>query len=265
MTNAQKVIKLCAQAFAIFLIFTIISAVLTGFYGIGMAINGKNKENDSKDIEIISCENYNDALNEVIINTMYSDLEIKKSDTFKIESNNEVKCKANNGTIKIEDKNKWKKNKLIVYLPSLSKLKIDTGAGSLDIEEINANNIKLSLGAGLTTIKNIIASTAKIDTGAGKLVIENSIIEDFDFDMGVGSAEITTNIANEADIDAGVGSLKLNLIGSKMEYMLKISKGIGNIVVDGEKIKSDEAMGNGGKDIKIDGGVGSIKVDFTEK
>ena len=83
--------------------------------------------------------------------------------------------------------------------------------------------------------------------------------------MGVGSAEITTNIANEADIDAGVGSLKLNLIGSKMEYMLKISKGIGNIVVDGETIKSDEAMGNGGKDIKIDGGVGSIKVDFTEK
>ena len=50
-----------------------------------------------------------------------------------------------------------------------------------------------------------------------------------------------------------------------MEYMLKISKGIGNIVVDGETIKSDEAMGNGGKDIKIDGGVGSIKVDFTEK
>ena len=119
MTNAQKVIKLCAQAFAIFLIFTIISAVLTGFYGIGMAINGKNKENDSKDLEIISCENYNEALNEVIINTMYSDLEIKKSDTFKIESNNAVKCKANNGTIKIEDKNKWKKNKLIVYLPSI--------------------------------------------------------------------------------------------------------------------------------------------------
>lgn len=265
MTNAQKLIKLGAQAFAIFLTFTIISAIISGFYGIGMALNNKNKDNDPKDLEIISCENYNDNLNEVIINTMYSDLEIKKADSFKIESNNTLKCRANNGTIKIEDKNKWKKNKIIVYLPEVAKVKIDSGAGSLNIEEINTDNIKLSLGAGLTTIENIVATTAKIDTGAGKLVVENGVFGELDFDMGVGSAELTTNITNEADIDAGVGSLKLNLIGSKMEYMLRISKGIGSIVVDGDTIKSDEAMGNGGKDIKIDGGVGSIKVDFTEK
>ena len=264
MTGFQKLIKLFGQLLAIFLSLIIIFTIIMGIYGIGTFISAR-KDNNREDVKNISCNNYNGYFDEIIINTIYSDLEVVSSNKFKIEANNNIKCKLYNDTIKIEEKSRWKRNKIVVYLPETSKIKIDTGAGSLYIAKIRAKNITLSLGAGLTTIENLNAESAKIDTGAGKLVIEDSTFNDFDFDMGVGSADLSVNVINKADIDAGIGTLKLNLVGLKTDYLLNVSKGIGNIIVDGNDISNDEVIGRGERKIKIDGGIGTIKVNFSSK
>ncbi len=257
MTNNQKLIKIFAQVFGVFLTILIISFITSCVYGIGNLLKKSEKNN----FDVVSCDNYKGDINEIIINTIYSNLDIKKADSFKMESNYKVKCSVSNGSIKIEDKNKWKKIKIVLYLPDVSSVKIDSGAGILNIDDLNCDNVKLSLGAGLTNIKNINARYADIDTGAGKLVIKNGNFDDLDFDMGVGSSELNINVNNDVDIDAGVGNLDLYLIGSKMDYIMKISKGIGNIIVDGENVKSG-IIGDGKKTVKIDGGIGNIKVNF---
>ena len=54
MTNTQKLIKICAQAFAIFLIITIISAIASTIYIVGTALMpSKNTE-----LKETICDNY---------------------------------------------------------------------------------------------------------------------------------------------------------------------------------------------------------------
>ncbi|MFU2363982.1 MAG: hypothetical protein ACM67R_09135, partial [Clostridiales bacterium] len=54
MTTAQKIIKYCAIAFAIFLIVTIVSGILSGIYGLASAIGlkkGRINETGSINLE----------------------------------------------------------------------------------------------------------------------------------------------------------------------------------------------------------------------
>ena len=80
--------------------------------------------------------------------------------------------------------------------------------------------------------------------------------------MGVGKSTITANITGNSKIDSGVGSLNLNILDSKDNYKLKLSKGIGTIKVNNEEVKDNETFGNGFHTLTIDGGVGEININF---
>ena len=80
--------------------------------------------------------------------------------------------------------------------------------------------------------------------------------------MGVGKTTITANITGNSKIDSGVGSLNLNILNSKENYRLKLSKGIGSIKVDNQDVKDNEVLGNGLNNLIIDGGVGEINIKF---
>lgn len=263
MTNTQKIIKICAQAFAIFLIITIISAIASTIYIVGTALMpSKNTE-----LKETICDNYQGNIDYLEMSIGASNIEVKKTNTFKIETNNvKLKCKANNNSIIIDEKNVLnftKKGKVIVYLPEMDKVDIEVGAGLLEIEDIKTNKLKLNLGAGKTIINNLNVTTATIDAGAGSFEIKKGIIDDLDFDMGVGSVYIKSKL-NKADIDSGIGTLNIDLIGNETDHLLDISKGIGQIKVMNQIIERDEIIGNGNKKIKIDGGIGNIKINFIQ-
>ena len=86
-----------------------------------------------------------------------------------------------------------------------------------------------------------------------------------DFNMGVGEVNITSKIIGVNEIDAGIGSLNLNLIGSLDDYKIKIEKGLGSAIVNGNNISRDEIVGIGDNFIDIDGGVGEIKVKIISE
>lgn len=65
----------------------------------------------------------------------------------------------------------------------------------------------------------------------------------------------------DSKISTGVGELEVNLKGSKDDYALKLTKGVGTITVNGEKIKNDRVIGSGDTTLSITGGVGTIKVN----
>ena len=272
MNSSQKIIKNLAIALGIFLTIFIISMIIGGIYLITSVFSIKSDNSIDKEINTLWMQN-NENVISLDIDIKFSNLTIKNGDKFLVESNNKnIKYKYNNSSLEVEEIkynlfNNSDVGEVIITIPSnirLDSVDIDNGAGSLNIENINANKFNLDLGAGITVIDNIIVDSADIDSGAGKFIIKFGKINNLDFDMGAGTAEITSIITGNNQINSGVGNLKLNLIDNIENYKIKINKGIGKVEIDNKEVSDDEIVGTGLNFINISGGIGTITVNFME-
>ena len=267
----QKVIKYIAIAFAIFLIVTIVSGALAGFYAIS-GILGLEKANEIKSTDIKGIEFLDTNINTLEIDVNYTNLTIKTGNSLCVETNNtRINCKQNNQKLEIEEeKYNWFFNNddldIIIYIPetiNLEKVKINSGVGEINIESLYTKELELELGAGKTSIENLIVTReCNIDGGAGKVDILSELINNLDLDMGVGEVNLSSILTGKNDIDAGVGNLNINLQNSKENYTIRVNKGIGTVKIDGNSLSDGEVFGNGSNYMEVDGGIGNIKVDF---
>ena len=274
MTTAQKVIKYIATAFAAFLVVTIISAVLGGGYillnALGLIKN--NQETLTDNLKIIASGI--EEISTLKIELSCTNLEIKVGDSFKVETNNtKITFSNNNGRIEIkEENNSWLNRKnyvsnLIIYIPEdnfiLDEATIQTGAGKINIEKLLAQNLYLKLGAGEVQIQNLFAiNEAKVDGGVGKTELKSCEINNLKANLGVGEFIFSGNLTGKNEIDSGVGDVNINLNGEKEDYTIEVSKGLGSVTLNGQKIESDKTVGNGKNLLDIDGGIGEIKINF---
>lgn len=274
MTSLQKVIKYLAISFAIFLIVTIISTILGAFYALSGVLGlKKDSKIASDEISITNFENTNLAALDIEVD--YTNLTIKTGDFLRVETNNSnINCKQNNQNLQIKEKNhNWFSNSenldLILYIPEnleLEEVKINAGAGKINVENLTAKNLSFELGAGETEIKKLnVSKKCNIDGGAGKVNILSGTITNLDLDMGVGEVNLDVVIAGKSDIDAGIGSLIMNLQGNKEDYNIKTDKGIGSVKIDGKEVADSEVYGDGENHIEIDGGIGNIIVNFRSE
>ncbi len=279
MTSVQKMIKYAAMAFAIFLIVNIISAIIIGLYTLGnvFGLVSSTNETITEDLKVISGEIY--EISTLKINVGFTNLYIKTGEKFRVETNNSnISYKENNGSVIIKEKtSKWlninhnTENSLTVYLPkdmkALDEVKIENGAGTVNIDSLETQRLYLEVGAGKVHIEDIIATQeAKIDGGAGKIEIKSGKINNLDLNMGVGETIIQAEITGKSDIDAGIGNLEISLYGDKEDYKIDSNKGLGKIKIDNRDVTGDDlSFGYGENYIKIDGGVGNITVDFEQR
>lgn len=274
MTLAQKIIKNLAIAFACFLIISIISGILSTLYALS-GILGLQKENKKIKDEMSMVNFENEEIATLDIDVNFTNLIIKNGDNLIAETNNEnINCKQNNQNLQIKEKqrnlfSRNNKSDLVVYVPKdlkFKKVKINTGAGKIQIENINTENLYLELGAGETTINKLnVTNSCEIESGAGKVNILSGKINELNLDMGIGKFEITSAITGNSQIDAGIGNLELNIQGNKENYKVQLDSGIGNIKIDGTKVADDTQYGNGENIIKINGGIGDINIEFKEE
>ena len=273
MTVAQKVIKYLAIAFALFLIITIISGIFSVIYALSGILGIKNENKISyTEMSITSFENKDITKLEIdIVNT---NLTIKTGEILKVETNNSnIKFEQDNKKLQIKEKdyNWFIKNEiqeLILYVPEnleFEKIELNAGAGKIDIENLNTKDLVFELGAGETKIKSLnVLEKCEIEGGAGEINILSGTINNLDFDMGVGKANLTTKIIGKNEINAGIGELNIVLIGNENDYKIKANEGLGSITINGAKVTDTNDYGNGKNVIKIDGGVGNIKIDIKE-
>lgn len=272
MTSIQKVIKYLAIVFAIFLIITIISAILSVFYALSFWFGGNSNEQVNFNMIQDTINIANEDISRIDIDIISANLTIKTGNEFKIEtSGNDFKINENNYKIEIQEKQfNWFKNKynkeIIIYIPENIKfdaIEIDSGAGKIDIEKLITNKLELSLGAGQTTIDNLnVLQKSEIDGGAGEIQILNSKLNNLVLDMGVGKTILKSEITGNSEINAGIGELNVELKGKKDDYRIRATKGIGSIKIDDIDIVGDNIYGNGENNIDIDGGIGSIYINL---
>ena len=274
MTTAQKIIKYLATAFAIFLIITIISGILTGGYAL---LNGIGLINSNKDIIIEDLKTISSNVTEVStlkIDLAYTNLYIKTGEKFEVQTNNaKITFENNNGSVKIKEENgDWLNSKniesnLIVYIPEnmleIDEINIDAGAGKINIEKLNTKGLELELGAGEVYIENLAVSVkTKIDGGVGKTELKQCELNNLKAELGMGEFKFSGKLTGNSEIDSGIGATNIDLIGEKENYTINASKGLGNITLDGQKIEADRNYGTGENYLYIDGGIGEIKIDF---
>ena len=276
MTTTQKIIKYLATAFAVFLIITIISAILHVGYSI-LNVCGlihKNPSTISEDLKTISSTT--DEILSLDIDLACTNLNIKSGNDFKVETNNSKITYTNkNGSIKIKEKDRnWfnntsdRESSLIIYIPedvTLEEADIDAGAGEIHIEKLSTQELYFELGAGAVYIENLTATeNAKIDGGVGKTELKSCEINNLKADMGVGEFTLDGKLTGETKIDSGVGAVNINLKDSRENYTIDVDRGMGNITLNGQKLEADRVYGTGKNHLKIDGGVGEIKIKFKD-
>ena len=82
--------------------------------------------------------------------------------------------------------------------------------------------------------------------------------------MGVGEANLNVNLLGTSNIKSGIGETDLTIIGSKTDYKLDVKKGIGSITVDGKDISNFTSNEEAQNTVKIEGGIGSVKISFQK-
>ena len=274
MTTAQKIIKYCAVAFGIFLIITIISIVSSAGYRLLNAIGIINFKENSLLENMVTISDDAEEFLSLNLDIKSSNLQIKTGDKFEVKTNNSnIKYSNENGSIKIkEDKSKnWFFGKidigeLIIYIPEnmkqIDEVKINIGAGTVFIEQLNTKNLYLDLGAGNVEIDKLtVSEESKINGGAGNININSGEIANVDLDLGVGNTKIKSDITGNSNINTGVGELNLYLSLDADNYKINVNKGLGKITFNNDKILDDTIIGNGENYIKISGGVGNINIE----
>ena len=275
MTTAQKIIKYIATAFAIFLIVTIISAILSGIYGLLCAFGVIHSKKDiiTEDLNVISSEVK--EVSTLKLELAFTNLEIKTGNSFKVETNNsKISFTENNGSVKIkEEKHNWLMNNkdytsnLIIYIPedmiALDETKIETGAGKINIERLNTQSLYLELGAGDVYIKNLtVTKEAKIDGGVGRTELNSCKINNLKANLGMGEFVFSGKLTGKSEVDSGVGAINIDLLDSSENYTIDVDKGLGSVTLDGKQLEMDRVYGTGPNYLDVDGGIGEIKINF---
>lgn len=269
MSTASKVAKYLAIAFALFLVVNIMLLIMNGIGLIGNIFDGNNSSKISN-LEELSINGNVQALD---IDVESINIIIKIGDEFRAETNNEdVTCRDENNKLLISQKdsnwfNKKDNGDLVIYVPSnfvFDVFSIENGAGSINIAELYTRRLDLDLGAGKVSINKLtVLGNVEIDGGAGDISIDDGDINNLDLDMGVGKLTLRSSITGRSEIDSGVGELSLDLIGDLDDYKIKVDKGVGSVNIDGQSISDNKYYGTGSSLIDIDGGVGSIKINFV--
>ena len=283
MTSFQKFIKYCAIALAAVIIVSIVGGAAWGISAIvGLADGELAGAVLDSGVQIGKYEEVDGDMNgysvsgditAVRIDVSAARISVRTGDALSVESTiSDLTVKNDGGRLVVKDKkhvtyNNSNKNTVDIILPegiTLDELDIDGGAGTLDVSGITSRLLSVDIGAGSTRLSSLtVTESADIDGGAGRLVIDGCDITDLDFDMGTGKAVRACRLSGECSIDQGVGALELTLRGTPNDYRIKLDKGIGSARLGGSGV-GDGTYGSGACTVDLDGGIGSMIIDFAE-
>lgn len=262
MTGLQKGIKAFAIVLAIGIIINIFT-FLTFFVGI---FDNSSNNRYSKEYT----NNYQN-IEELVIDAKRSNIVIKQGETFKVEVReykNTITVNEENNKVTIKEKNGWffnnyRSGEVVIYVPNeLDSVDIDSGTGRLEISNLDTRKFSVNQGVGQLLISDSHFGNTIIDGGVGEINIKNSDLSNLELSSGVGQVKIRAKLNGNTTISSGVGEVLLQLIGNESEYRIKAEKGLGNIRVNNTELSDNQVYGNGFNYIDIDGGIGSININF---
>lgn len=300
MKPVQKVIKYLAMAFAVFLMVTILSGIVS-------AVAGVSWSNDAfgDNIEYSNITNEYDGVKDLEISNHSGNMNITYGDVSKVvvEGKNVPSTMTmevtSDGTLVIDEssKNFWiisifnwgfnnKRTEINITLPRdfiAGNAYLENGSGRFDVQGLKANSIKFDGGSGRFTGTDMKANKADIAAGSGGLELTNCIFGSTSVDGGSGQIQLIDNKFNDSEfyvgsgsfyfsgefdgpvkVDGGSGSITMEISGNESDYYLDFNDGSGGIWLDGKRVDHYNSDNKGAdKEIEIKGGSGRVSVSFN--
>ena len=134
----------------------------------------------------------------------------------------------------------------------LERMEVESGLGSIEVQDVTAQQIEISGGLGDFDATNLNASQ--------RLYI----------DAGMGDVDVSGSFGGEVELNCGMGSVNLEVQGaSREDFDYDLDVGMGSLSVEGVEASGflgGEYKTSDGKDrsITVDGGMGDVKISFAE-
>lgn len=144
-------------------------------------------------------------------------------------------------------------------------LNIDLGAGSLNADKLSADTVKLTVGAGSMEVESLNATNLiEIENGAGNLIIHDLNALDVEVDCGVGDIKINGNIGRDCNVQTGIGNVFLDIEGDEENYNYTVDCGIGHVIINDKSyngitdttIRNNNSIGT----FRLECGIGKIEL-----
>lgn len=266
---------------AIIAVCLLVGGLILGSIGWGIGYSdykaGRAKDTMSFD------ESISETIQKLDIKLNVGKLNIRTGDSVRIVAENfrkdTLSWSVENGTLRIKEDGfefKWNLNwfgfhgfnyapVLTVYLPEdhlLDSADIKVGVGSSDIDRLQTKDLKLEAGVGEINGNNIMADRSRLDCGVGQIRLRNVHFNGLNVDGGVGAINLEGIMTGELDIEGGLGEIRMDIKGEKADYWIDVSRGLGDVVVDGVHSGKHNYNNNAKNRIHASNGIGSIVINF---
>lgn len=233
---------------------------------------------------------YNDIVEGVSIDSVFSEIKVQKGDNLKVECSNaiteflDIEYKGDNTlsvNIGVEKSKVWFFNtsvfpvigfnnsfgEIVITVPekALKNVKIESVFGSCKVNDINAENLKVENVFGETILSDTSSEQAKIENTFGKMSFENCMINELKAENAFGEIELNKcEILGDSKIEVSFGDIKANLYGDSDNYDYDFDVAFGSGSVNGKK---PEHFNNRYGNIKLDVEVafGDAKFNFSDR
>lgn len=231
----QKIIKVFAIAFAVFLTFTIVTAIAGAVYvlaGTPGKLWGIGRISNMETVSFSETYSKERIQNEEITSISVScscKINIVKGDELKVDvvdvpETYRLECRNGQITIKDEKKNGFinfsffsdllENSVVTITVPEdfVAKLiKIDSGSGKVRLLDVSCQKLVIDSGSGSVEIQNLETEQTDLDTGSGSVQISDSALGSVNMDSGSGRVTMTRVTAENMDVQSGSG--KIDYIG----------------------------------------------------
>lgn len=279
MNTFQKIIKALAIALAVFIIFSIVSAIV-GIIATVAKVRFVADLFTLDESEVTSfSETYDiEQITSLDIESSIAKLEIVSSDKMAVEASdvtNKFSVTLENGELSVKEKmttnigiNGEISPVIKIYVPEgfiFQIVDIESGVGDTYIEALVADVVEIASGVGDLEADYLEArNKIDIEAGVGKINIKNSILNSLSFEAGVGEYDITTYLTGNSKFECGVGNGNINLSDFSDELSkILVKKGLGKITVDENEYSDNQTYGTGKDLVEIEGGVGNVTVTLN--
>lgn len=138
-------------------------------------------------------------------------------------------------------------------------------------KDVTLDEVDIEVGAGGFYVDSIKANSLKVGVGAGEAVIDSFRALETEFQCGTGRMEASGDPGVMMDVNCGIGEAEISLNGMKEDYSYNLQCGIGDIQLGHESYSgigiggNKQINNNTGKEIEIDCGIGSVRVNFNNQ
>ncbi len=155
----------------------------------------------------------------------------------------------------------YKKDLTITYKPGLDSLKVDLTSGSLNADNLHAQDFDLDLTSGSVNIKYLVADDVDIDLTSGSVNIEKLNTKNFDADLTSGKVGIGFEAVEKATFELTSGTINMGLPTDG--GTVKVTKTSGKVVANRECTINENAykFGSGTADIRVKMTSGTLTID----